>query len=260
MENDMKQALAILAVGLACSAFAEKRPIERYQQIIDRQMFGPLPKDFDPEKMPSEVSKSSGSGMSEKELTQEQAKLQSAVHFSVINVDREGKAVVGFTDNSDPKAPVHYYLRVGESQNGWTVKEADPEHATMTIVKDDVEVSLTLGDNSGKGGGKTSAVAAAKLPTGTPRKGLLGGGGSLSARRALRRQQEAEEEKKRADEAAAKEEERKALVEQEKAEREAERQQQRQQLMAIQEELRKAREEKERQRQTEDSNDNNETE
>lgn len=238
----MKTAVTILAVIFAAAAFAEKQPLSRYQSIIDRQMFGPLPKDFDPDKMPSEVARGSGSAAAERELTQEQEKLQSAVHFSVINVDHDGKAVVGFTDNSDPKAPVHYYMRVGEKQNGWEVREADPEHATMTIVKDDVEVSLTLGDNSGKGGGKTSS---AKSDSASPRPGLLGG--SLRARRMARRQAEQEAAKKQAADAAAKEAERQAQAEQEKAEREAERAQQRQQLMAIQEELRKAREAKQQQ-------------
>lgn len=242
----MKTAVTILAVILAAAAFAEKQPLSRYQSIIDRQMFGPLPKDFDPNKMPSEVTKGSGSA-SEKVLTQEQEKLQSAVHFSVINVDHDGKPVVGFTDNSDPKAPVHYYMRVGETQNGWTVREADPEDATMTIVKDDVEVSLTLGDNSGKGGGKTSS---ARADSASPRPGLLGG--SLRARRMARQQAAQEAAKKQAADAAAKEAERQAKADQEKAEREAERAQQRQQLMAIQEELRRVREEKERQKQAED--------
>lgn len=240
--------LSVCVLSLAASALAEKQPLDRYQSIIDRQMFGPLPADFDPNKLPSEVARSGSSSREAKELTQEQEKLQSAIHFSVINVDAEGKAIVGFTDNSDPKMPVHYYLRVGESQNGWEVKEADPEHATMTIEKDGVSVSLTLGDNSAKGGGSTSAATGARAMSGGAgpgaRRGLLGG--SLSQRRALRLQQAQEAQQKRDEENAAKEAARQAQAEQEKAEREAERAQQRQQLLAIQEELRKAREEKER--------------
>ena len=246
----MKSALAILTMGMAFVALAEKQPLERYQSIIDRQMFGPLPKDFDPNKMPSEVTKGSGS-MSEKELTKEQEKLQSSIHFSVINVDHDGKTVVGFTDNSDPKAPVHYYMRAGETQNGWTVREADPSEATMTIVKDDVEVSLKLGDNSGAGGGKTASASPSKSPSEAPRRGLFGGMGSLKARREARAQAAREAAQKQAAENAEKEAARQAQAEQREAEREAERQQQRQQLQAIQEELRKAREEKERQRQSE---------
>lgn len=256
---NMKTALTILAMTVSAVAFAEKQPLSRYQSIIERQMFGPLPKDFDPNKMPNEVARGGGSSAAEKELTQEQVKLQSAVHFSVINVDREGKVVVGFTDNSDPKVPVHYYMRVGEKQNDWEVREADLENATMTIVKGDVEVSLTLGDNSGKGGGKTSMVKSAA----ENRSGLLSGGlgGSLRARRAARLQAVQEAEQKRAADAAEKEAARQAQAEQEKAEREAEREQQRQQLQAIQEELRRAREEKAKARQqTESGDDGNDAE
>ena len=230
------------------AAFAEKQPIERYQSIIDRQMFGPLPPGFDPTKSPNEVQKSSSKD--EKQLTQEQEKLQSSVHFSVINVTPEGATTVGFTDNSDPKAPKHYFLKVGESRDGWTVKEADAESATMTIAKDDIEVSLTLGGNSAKDGGTSrvgGASPAAPAAGGTRRPGLLGGGltgGSLRARRLQRQQEAAAAAAKQREEQAAKDAERQAQAEQEKQQREQERAEQRQQLMAIQEELKRVREAK----------------
>ena len=68
----MRISLVILSTFLMLSAAAEKQPFERYRPIIDRQMFGSLPPGFDPNKLPSEVQKSSAS---EKELTQEQEKL-----------------------------------------------------------------------------------------------------------------------------------------------------------------------------------------
>ena len=77
---DKKTALMVLTAGLALAVWAEKQPLERYQSIIDRQMFGPLPPDFDPEKLPSEVSRS-GSAAAEKQLTKEQEVLQSAIRF-----------------------------------------------------------------------------------------------------------------------------------------------------------------------------------
>lgn len=135
------------------SVFAEKQEYSRYQTIVDRQMFGPLPSNFDPTKMPNEVS---GSKSVEKELTKEQEQIKSAIHFSMVNVTPDGSTAVGFTDNSDPKVPVHYYLKVGEERGGWVVKEADAVAATMTIAKGDIEVSLELGANSAKGGGKTT--------------------------------------------------------------------------------------------------------
>lgn len=222
-----------LLVGLA--ARAEKQPFERYQPIIDRQMFGQPPPGFDPTKMASEVTK-----QSEKELTKEQEQIRSSVHFSIINVTPSGKTAVGFTDNSDPKTPVHYYLKVGESSGGWTLKEADALKAWMKIEKNGVEVELTLGQNSGKGGGTTSKVAsaAAAAPqrttasnsaSRTPRSGLLArkanDGGTLQSfaqRKAEREAKRLEEEKRR---------------EEEKAQQEAEREEMRQSLADMKEQL-----------------------
>ena len=242
------RSIVFLLLSLAVSAaFAEKQPISRYQSIIDRQMFGPLPPGFDPTKSPNDVQKTSSKD--EKQLTQEQAKLQSAIHFSVINVASDGQPEVGFTDNSDPKAPKHYFMKVGESRDGWTVKEADAESATMTIAKGEIEVSLTLGGNSAKDGGTSRAGGApASAANGVRRPGgLLGGGfagNTLRARR-MQRQQEAEASAaKQREEQAARDAERQAQAEQEKQQREAERAEQRQQLLAIQEELRKVREQK----------------
>ena len=230
-------------------AYAEKQPISRYQSIIDRQMFGPLPPGFDPTKSPNEVQKTSGK--EERQLTQEQEKLQSSIHFSVINVTPEGATAVGFTDNSDPKAPVHYYLKVGEKRNGWEVKEADANNASMTIAKGDIEVSLSLGGNSAKDGGtsRVGGAAPASTSSGAARRpGLLGGGGLLGvsqrARRLQRKQEEAAAMAKQREEQAAKDAERQAQAEQEKQQREAERAEQRQQLLAIQEELKRVREAK----------------
>ena len=243
------KSIILIAIALFLSAaYAEKQPIERYQSIIDRQMFGPLPPGFDPTKSPNEVQKTSSK--EEKQLTLEQEKLQSSIHFSVINVTPEGATAVGFTDNSDPKAPVHYYLKVGEKRNGWEVKEADANKASMTIAKGDIEVSLTLGGNSAKDGGTSragSAAPAATAPGAARRPGMLGGGllgGSLRARR-LQRQQEAQAAAaKLQEEQAAKDAERQAQAEADKQQREAERAEQRQQLLAIQEELKRVREAK----------------
>ena len=243
------KSVVFIAIALTVSvAFAEKQPIERYQSIIDRQMFGLLPPGFDPTKSPNEVQKTSGK--EEKQLTQEQEKLQSSIHFSVINVTPEGATAVGFTDNSDPKAPVHYYLKVGEKRNGWEVKEADANRASMTIAKGDIEVSLSLGGNSAKDGGTSRAggSAPAAAASGAARRpGPFGGGllgGSLRARRLQRQQEEQAAAAKQREEQAAKDAERQAQAEQEKQQREAERAEQRQQLLAIQEELKRVREAK----------------
>lgn len=266
-------------VGLLTAvASAEKQSFERYQSIIDRQMFGPLPPGFDPTKLPSEVQKSSSA--QERELSKEQEQLKSAIHFSVINVAADGKTEVGFTDNSDPKTPRHYFLKVGDSRDGWTVKEADAEKATMTIAKDEIEVSLSLGGNSASGAGTTSRAGAGTTsragagttsragaaPTQARSSGLFAGG-SLRARRMQRRQEEAaakaQADAAAAEKEAAREAERQAQAEQEKAQREAERAEQRQQLLAIQEELKRVREAKaaaEAAKASEDENAQNEVE
>lgn len=242
------KSVVLIAIALTVSvAFAEKQPIERYQSIIDRQMFGPLPPGFDPTKSPNDVQKSSGKD--ERQLTQEQEKLQSSIHFSVINVASDGQPEVGFTDNSDPKAPKHYFLKVGESRDGWTVKDARAEDATMTIAKGDIEVSLSLGGNSAKDGGTSKAGGAALTTSaangGARRSGLLGGGlGTLRARRLQRQQDALAAAAKQQEESAAKEAERQAQAEAEKQQREQERAEQRQQLLAIQEELKRVREAK----------------
>lgn len=245
--------LLLAIASVAASAVAERQPFSRYQTILDRQMFGELPADFDPTKMPSEVQRTSSK--QGQELTKEQEKLQSSIHFSAINVTPEGATAVGFTDNSNPKTPVHYYLKVGETRDGWKVLQADAKTATMTIAKGDIEVSLSIGGNSGKGGGQTKARTAEAGESGS---GMLR---TLRGRRALREKREADAIRKMREEQEEKEAAAAARAEEDKAQREAEREEQRKQLMAIQEELRKAREEKAQQRaQESESDEDNETE
>jgi hypothetical protein len=256
----MKIVLSFCALALSLPLWAGKQPYDRYQSIVDRQMFGTPPPGFDPTKPPSEVTRASGAASGDAEqLTKEQQQLKSAIHFSVINVTPGGETAVGFTDNGDAKNPVHYYLKVGETRNGWTVKEADPIKATMTISKGEIEVSLAIGDNSAKGGKPSdkSAVAGA-TPAAAPRAGLLraapparAGGSdllsSLRGRRMLRerqRQDAAAQAAKREAEANRLQAERDRQAAEEKAQHEQERAEQRAQLMQIQEELRKAREER----------------
>lgn len=253
------------AVFAASAARAERQPYSRYQSIVDRQMFGPLPPNFDPTKSPAEVSRGSGAA-AEKELTKEQEKMKSAIRFTVINVTPEGDTAIGFTDNSDPKAPKHYYLKVGETKGGWEVKEADAKTATMTVAKDGVEVSLSLGGDSAKDGANAASGKDAAAAT-SRRSSLLS---TLGGRRRARREMEEAEERaaaKRAEERAAeekaREEERARREEEDKAQRAAEREESRRQLLQIQEELRKQREERQKQEQEqkpeaeEESSDNN---
>jgi len=241
-------------VALFClAAVAERQPIDRYQSIIDRQMFGQPPPNFDPTKPPSQVQKGAGD---ETVITREQEAIKSAIHFSAINVTPAGDVAVGFTDNSDNKLPIHYYLKVGEERNGWKVLEADAVKAKMKIAKGDIEVELDLGANSAKGGGSTAragatagrrvGLLASRHPAGLT--GPMAGGASLRERRAAReqaRQEEAAKEKeledKRRAEAAEKEKER-------EAQRQAEREEQRRELQLLKDELKAQREAVERAR------------
>ena len=257
----MKLRIAFLAALAALVAAAERQPLERYQSIIDRQMFGELPDDFDPSKLPSEVQKTSSRAA--KELSAEQEKLKSAIHFSVINVRADGRVEVGFTDNTDPKEPRHYFICEGETAGGWTVEEADRDTATMTISKDGVSLELKLGDNSAKGGGsmKRSGDASASAPRNAMVYGN-GAGGFVSARR-RREQREAEreaEDKKRREEEERKRAEERAEEAAREEQRAAEREEQRKQLLAIQEELRRVRETKaaEKEKEAESAGDDSE--
>ena len=266
----MKYIFAFFTIILASAVLAEKRPFERYQTIIDRRPFGQPPPGYNPEQFASEAARNPGK--TEAELTKEQQQLQKAVALFAINIDPDGSTMVGFSDMSDPKSPAYYYMPVGETRNGWFVKEASPSstNAFMTVVKDGVEVTLKLGESSvaaadpKSGGGRVGRLA--NMP---PRPGAGGrspllrrAGGSDSpapivGRRARREQEEAaeaaakREEEARLQEQKRKEEEAAAQAEADKAVREQEREEQRQQLMKIQEELRRAREEKALQRQKE---------
>ena len=244
----MRMLLLLAALGCAAAELAAGTvSFERYQPLVDRHPFGRPPEGFDPDKMSSEVSKSAASAKPEA-LTGEQAEIAKNVTFSVINKEPDGTVRVGFSDNADPKQPHHYYMGVGETRDGWTVKEADPAEKTMTLVsRDGVEVSLELGGSSA-GKGAAAGKPAGRAPA-HDRSSLLGAGGgqlgSFRARRALRAKEAAENEARRA----AAEEERKKLAEAEREEREkermsreAEREEQRRQLEAIREELRRNRE------------------
>ena len=251
------------------AAFAEGQPFDRYQTIIDRKPFGPEPANFDPEAAPGSASAdAAGTGeMTPEQRTAEEQNLASKVRVSILNVAPDGTVKVGFTDSS-ANPPENYYLKVGGSLNGWTVKSAEPAAESVTHAKDGVEVTMKLGEGSGgKGGSKETAKG------GAPRRGfMLQGGnrddkgagglhppsmrlGGLARLRQQRMEMEAkqreEAERKREADAAVKAEqaEREAREQEEKQRLAEERAQQREALLQIQEQLRKQREEREAARQ-----------
>lgn len=249
------------------AAVAEK-PVdpafERYRTIMDRMPFGREPPGFNPD-APSATAGGVGGadgGAGEVPKSEEEQRIISSVRVSVLNVTPSGKVAVGFTDSS--KQPTaNYYLKVGESRDGWTVVEADAAEQTVKLSHDGVEAELKLGEGSGgegKGGGaKGKAPALAGLAGLRGRPGLMhrrpGAGpaapdeqkpsAALAPGSAL--MQLRERRQRNAAEQAAENERRAKAADEEKQEREraaAERQQQLAQLQQIQEELARQREEK----------------
>ncbi len=270
---DAEEPASAAAEEMAAAAEKERPSkdarFERYRTIIDRKPFGPEPANFDPD-APGSRGGTAGGGRAadpaaqEAMKAQEEQKIIASVRVSALNVTPSGKIAVGFTDASKQPSGT-YYLKVGETRDGWTVKAADARAMKVTLEKDGVEATLGLGEgsaDSGKGGGKVKTVAGAAVrpPTGklaragllrpvalsasTPPAASAAPGGSLAnlrARRALKEAERAEEEKRQA-----------AAAEQARADREkaaAEREQQRETLLQIQEELRRQREQKEQERQ-----------
>lgn len=238
-------AMAILAV---LPLAAEKLPIERYESLIHRHPFGQPPEGFDPNRMAGSVSKNDGKD--EVQATEEQQAIMKSVAFSVLNVEADGSIMVGFTDNSNQKSPKHYYLAKGASSGGWMVKEADPATKSMTVSKDGVDVTLTLGGNSsgvdlskksdaGDGRRKLRLREAGENAGSRPGGALYGMKTRREQRMAAEAREKADAEERRKREAAEAEER-----EREKAQREQDREEQRLQLEALREELRAQREAK----------------
>jgi hypothetical protein len=274
-----KKSLVALALFVAAVCVAAE-PFERYQTVIDRKPFGPEPVNFDPEAAPGSAAANAAAAaegeMTEEQRTAEEQQLAASVRVSMINITPAGDVAVGFTDTS--VNPVeNYYLKVGRSQNGWTVKSADPATESVTLEKGGVDVTVKLGETSGGGkangakkgrshrpmtlqsrGGIPAASANAEEENHS-RPPMLGGrplGGLANLRK--RREEEMRKAKAEAarkaeaeaaaaaerEEKAAREEEEKRAQEEQKARDAEERAQQREALRQIQEQLRKEREAK----------------
>ena len=278
MTTRIKAVLFPVAVMVSL-AVRSAEPFERYQTIIDRKPFGPEPVNFNPEAAPgsAEAAAAAGAEMTEEQRTAEEQQLAASVRVSMINVTPSGAVAVGFTDTS-VNPPENYYLVAGRSQNGWTVKSADPATEMVELEKGGVDVKVKLGETVGGGNAKgakprraarpmtlqsrggipahspqsADAASVPEKPNGAPR---LGGLARLRQRRAEMRAKAQEEAAKKAEAdavaAAEREEraEREAEEKRQRAEREArdaeERAQQREALRQIQEQLRKEREARE---------------
>ena len=235
---------------------------ERYRTIMDRMPFGPEPANFNPD---APVGRGGAAGNGEAAFdpaaqeamkSQEEQKILSSVRVSALNVTPSGKIAVGFTDASKQPAG-NYYLKVGETRDGWTVKAADAHEMKVTLERDGVEATLGLGEGvadagkDGKRGGgqqrplvnRLKSAGLLQRPTSASGADLAapaGGGSAIASLRARRAQKDAERKEEEARQVAAAEQ---ARMERERAA--AEREQQREALLQIQEELRRQREAKE---------------
>ena len=117
-------------------------PFERYETIIERMPFGPEPADAD--SAPAAGGDVAGEAITAQQRTAEEQTLASSVRVSALNVTPAGDVKVGFTDSS-AKPPVSYYLKVGSSRDGWTVKSADPVAESVALARGGVEVVVKLG-------------------------------------------------------------------------------------------------------------------
>lgn len=152
---------------------------ERYKTIMDRMPFGPEPANFDPDGNNSRGAGGAGDvdeAALEAQLSEEAQRILASVRVSALNMTPSGKVAVGFIDSSQQPA-VTYYMKVGESRNGWSVKDADMKAMTVTLEKDGVEATMKLGEGSdGSKGGKGPSGAAGRMGGGRPMMGGMGRG------------------------------------------------------------------------------------
>jgi hypothetical protein len=250
---------------------------------MDRMPFGPEPAGFNPD---SGGSRGAGGealdpAAVQAQLSEEVQQILASVRVSALNVTPSGKVAVGFVDSSQQPA-VTYYMKVGETRNGWSVKDADTKTMTVTLDKDGVEATMKLGEGSdgsskgGKGaaaGRMTAARGMRPMPMAAAARGAMPGAGmrlrgagtallqggvapspnetgsdALARLRARRAQREAERQAESARAKAAAELARQeAAAEREKAAAEREkaaaaREQQMEAIRQIQEEMRRRRE------------------
>ena len=156
--------LGLLCAGLTSVAAARERAWSTYQPIVDRNPFGLPP--ADPMANPKNVNQRGASGRpgEPSQLTPEQEKLRKQVRFSVLNRDPDGSIMVGFSDLSDSKMPRHYYLAEGETRDGWMVVSAEVDTKKLTLLKDGIELELTLGEGEAQAKSQTSAAEPMIVP------------------------------------------------------------------------------------------------
>lgn len=183
---------------------------EKYQAIIDSNLFGPPPSEAPLAAEKNAVSAKEAEKI-EREMTKEQERLVKTVEVSAFHTTPEGVLKIGFSDSSNGKK-IPYYLAVGESRDGWLVVSADDGDKKVVLKKDGIEVECVLGqknasapqqpnNNQGAGGASASngqppshrssllSSRANYAPNGSVQQGGASNGDqNMMSRRARRRQ------------------------------------------------------------------------
>jgi hypothetical protein len=133
-------------------------PFSRYEIIIDRKPFGTPP--------PAAAAPAAVDNAAVQQAQEEQ-KLARQINMVAVNKTPAGKTAVGFIDKSE-KPERNYYLNVGETVNGFTVVEASYEDETATLRKDEVTITLKLGQGLVKGGAPAAQPAPAPAAGAAP--------------------------------------------------------------------------------------------
>ncbi len=230
--------LATISLATSLAAGEGVRPFDLYQPIIDRCPFGRPPPGFDPTSSPSSRQPSAvEDAVEEAPLSVQQEELKRTVTANALVIDPSRTVWIGFTDSSNSKAPRNHYIAVGTSEDGWLVKDADPEKRTVTFVKNGVEIDVVVGEGSSGGGGASSRGGSKPARSPLLNRAESNNNSGMRSMRSLRQQRlasEAAEEQRRVDEIAKareaereearlRREEEEQQREQERAEREAER-------------------------------------
>ena len=136
-------------------AAAGQRPFSDYQPIIDRKPFGELVK-ISPAK--SKVEEAAAV-----EQEKQEQKLARQIDLKAVNITPRGQIAVGFVDKSE-RPPRTYYVKLGDTVAGYTIAYADVDEEIATIEKDDVTISLKLGQGLIKSTNTPSLKTANQAP------------------------------------------------------------------------------------------------
>ena len=130
--------MANIATAVVPEFKAPKVPdFSRYQTILNRMPFGAPPPDPGTTISPEDAKTAA-------QVAREQQQLARKLNMSCVNITPSGKPAVGFTDLSQ-KPAVNFYLLVGASAGGWTLKSANYEEEWAELEKDGTTIFVKLG-------------------------------------------------------------------------------------------------------------------